>query len=132
MRNFEEDLDDWQEASRAAGTLTVTQVQVAEGGQQPVAGLQAADATHPAPVQEAADIYETTDVTGGRPRSLAGLSTEASPVKLHQADTIQPASVQVNVCSVELDDAASNSPVGNVASGRRHSHQTRSPGCTSR
>ena len=33
------------------------------------------------------------------------------------ADSIQPATVQIQVCSVELKDAASNLPVGHVDSG---------------
>ena len=42
---------------------------------------------------------------------------QAAPAEAAAADTIKPAVVQVIVCSIELDDAASNLPVGYVPSG---------------
>ena len=51
------------------------------------------------------------------PAESGKLCTEAQWAQAAAADTIQPAAVQVQVCSVEFKDAASNLPVGNVASG---------------
>ena len=58
--------------------------------------------------------------TATRPGPQAAAPAESG--KLHveahaAADTMQPATVQVKVCSVEYNDAASNLPVGHVASG---------------
>ena len=230
MRNFEEDLDAWQESSSTDGTLTATQVHAAEvgaasllqadtalrpqdapseGGQQrekaqPVAGLQAADATqlanqvhvnttieascasphspvgkvasggHPATLevaprfQPAADVAQFNNRTAGttppaakqvvattvNPTELVGISashrgqgssrqssTETAlryceednkSGELHveaqaaASDTMQPALDQVYICSVKYNDAAYNLPVGYVTSGPQAAQQAES------
>ena len=230
MRNFEEDLDAWQESSSTDGTLTATQVHAAEvgaasllqadtalrpqdapseGGQQrekaqPVAGLQAADATqlanqvhvnttieascasphspvgkvasggHPATLevaprlQTAADVAQFNNRTAGttppaakqvvattvNPTELVGISashrgqgssrqssTETAlryceednkSGELHveaqaaASDTMQPALDQVYICSVKYNDAAYNLPVGYVTSGPQAAQQAES------
>ena len=115
---------------------------LAEGGQQreeaqPAAGLHTADTIQPATVQVQVCTVKVNDAAANLPagnvdsgdadkasRPQDALAEggqqreEAQPAAgLQTADTIQPATVQVLVCTVKVNDAAANLPAGNVDSG---------------
>ena len=108
----QQELEVEEAQASAADTIQPATVQVK------VCSVEQKGAASNLPVGDVASEGTTEDAgTGTRPQAApaeSGMGSAEAPAAA--ADIMQPAAEQVQVCSVELMDTASNLPVGNVTS----------------
>ena len=107
----------YSEGTTEAEVATADSMQPAKV-QVKVCSVKVNDAAHNLPVGEVASGGITGDAhTASRPQDAPAEAGQQFEDAQSAADSMQPAKVQVQVCSVKVNDTAYNLPVGGVASG---------------